>query len=218
MVSERKLTRVAKKHALKLADKIWGRSSPRSLVEAFAELQETACIKPEPADRRWYVLRCEPQQERSAAGHLIGRRFKTYLPEIPRWTTRGVRRKKVQVMVPMFPGYLFVRLGPVSDRGRWGEAASTPGIHSFMRLDDSYAIVSDNDMKRVLEVEQGERKPKEKARPYARGETIRIGEGPFTGFNAQIIRLEEQDRITVLLNLLGRATPVSLESSQIEKL
>lgn len=168
--------------------------------------------------RQWYVLLIEPQQEAKAAAHLIGRGVKQYLPTIPSWTTRGIKRTKVKVLRPMFPGYLFVRLDFANDGRALRHIRSTVGVTKFLQFDTDYAVVPEQAMQRIFAVEQDMLKPRPKVRAYAVGEKVRINEGPFSGINGDIVGLDDNDRVKVLLSLLGRATPVQLSESVIEKL
>lgn len=170
--------------------------------------------------RQWFVLTCEPNRETLAASHLIARRFKPYLPTESVLTTRGVRRAKVRVMRPMFRGYLFLRYGLWEGRN-WA-VESVPGVHRFLRLDDDYAIVPDVQMQTIFDTEQDlaeKAKRRTVAHDFKAGEEVRVAEGVFTGFTAKIESLDGDDRITILLGMLGRATRVqNLAPYELEKL
>ena len=102
----------------------------------------------------WYVLQILPAHERVAAGHLTGRRFGIFLPELEEErTTRGRRQR---VLLPMFPGYVFVFtwLGALNhDRIR-----SCPGVFDFLRrVNGEPAVVSDRLMNAVRAVENVKR-------------------------------------------------------------
>lgn len=168
--------------------------------------------------RQWFVLTCEPNREKVAASHLIARRFKVYLPEISTTATRGVRRAKMLVSRPMFRGYLFIRLGR-EDRWTWVETA--PGVLRFLRLEDDFAVISDQEMQRVYDVEQGEiriKKERKYLHEFEVNEPVRVAAGLFSGLNGRIETLDDEERITILLSMLGRATPVQLSSFDLEKL
>lgn len=180
---------------------------------------------------QWFVLLIYPQHEKIAAGTLIGRGFKVRHPEIDVARTRGHRRRVIQTSKPLFPGYLFIRFSflwparfdwltarPITPRNR---ITSAPGVQGFLKLGNDYAILSDEDMHRVERIEQGERELRNAPKyshHFTVGELVRVGAGPFTGLNAEIRSLDAETRITILLSLLGRATPVQLASSDLEKL
>jgi len=179
--------------------------------------------------RQWFVLTCEPNRERTAASHLIARDFKPYLPEISvasgvKWGRPAMhgylaRRKIKMEKRPMFRGYIFVQLRRGIDNFQW--AQSCPGVRGFLRLEEHYAVVSDRDMQRVVDVEFGvAESPKEQkyVHPFTVGESVRISNGVFSGFNADIVSLDDEERITLLLGMLGRAAKIQISSFDLEKL
>lgn len=171
--------------------------------------------------RQWFVLLTEPQMERKAAAHLIGRRFKTYLPEEAVWARRGVRRQKVEVRRPIFRGYLFIHLSFEADADRWNKVTTVPGIHRFMRLNDDFAIVPDHEMHKLFATEQILLQPAKIRGPasiFKAGEQVRATEGPFSGFAGEIERLDDEQRISVLMAMFGRVTRVHFQAEQLEKL
>jgi transcription termination/antitermination protein NusG len=172
--------------------------------------------------RRWHVLLIEPQRELTAAAYLTAHRFKVYLPQIKTWARRGLRRTKMEVERPMFPGYLFIRFDPDLDDGkrRW-RIDITPGVRGFMKLDGEHAIISDVDIRVVQMIEEEERsglRRPEIVHGYRLGEEVRVSEGVFSGFNGQVSRLDDEQRITLLLSLFGRAVRATLPVDDIEKL
>lgn len=170
-------------------------------------------------DRKWFVLQTEPNKEAQAAAHLIARRFKTYLPQESVYTTRGARRRKVPVLRPLFRGYVFVRLS-LAEPG-WGVATTVPGVHRFLKVEDDFAIVPDDLMQRVFDIAEVLSIPKKIRGPssiFQPGQLVRISEGPFTGINTTITALDDEERISVLLPLLGRLAKVHLAAQALEKL
>jgi transcriptional antiterminator NusG len=90
-----------------------------------------------------------------------------------------------------------------------------------MRLNDDYAIVPNHEMERLFAVEQVLLEPKKIFGPasiFFPGEQVRIADGPFSGLNAQIEKLDDEDRITILMSLLGRASRLHIPAEQLEKL
>lgn len=94
-------------------------------------------ITPEPA--RWHVLVTEPNREATAAGHLIGRGFGTYLPEYDQVAvTRGRKRVLHQ---KMFPGYLFVFVWAIERQ--WRRMAACTGVSRVLLQGERPAVVPD---------------------------------------------------------------------------
>ena len=105
-------------------------------------------IRPE-----WYVLQILPAHERVAAGHLIGRRFGIFAPELEE--QRTVRGRRTRVLLPMFPGYVFVFawLGPRN----YHRIRSCPGVFDFLCIAQSPAVIPDDAINAIRAVENKQR-------------------------------------------------------------
>lgn len=169
---------------------------------------------------QWYVLQTEPQRENSANGYLIGRRVRTYLPVVPQVTTRGIRRAKVTVHKPMFRGYLFVHLDLRVDQRACAACRSAPGVHRFVKFaaTDHFAIISDKDMRHILDEEEKASDPATYVSRFAVGERVRVSDGPFAGHNVEICELGDEERIKVLVSLLQREVLTEMDPLILEKL
>src|SRR5690606_10953916 len=128
--------------------------------------------------------------------------------------------KRVVSQRKMFPGYLLVR-AELDDKA-WTVIRNTPGVTGFVGQGAKPSPLPRRDVESFLQVKiEGDEAPK-RSKPrleYEMGETVRVKEGPFAEFNGEIIEInEDQLKVKVLLNLLGRETPVELEFSQVAKL
>jgi transcriptional antiterminator NusG len=213
--------------ALALANQEWG--PPQSLEGHLGGLIE----RPD-ADitvRQWFVLQCEPQRERTAAAHLIGRRFKVFLPTETKRQSRsvhtafGTRKIKVNVTKPIFPGYLFARLNFQADQARLKFIHNAPGIragiHSFLCVNERPAVIADQVMAAVEKCSEECSKPKKAEASFKVGQGVKVVDGPFASFEArvtQIMKLEPEERITALVDIFGRETPVEFDASQLRSL
>lgn len=158
----------------------------------------------------WIVVNTFPHQERRAVEHLDRQSFESYCPHVSR-QIRHARRVR-QVLRPLFPGYVFVRVAPQVQR--WRPILSTVGVRSLIRFGDELSFIEDGFVETLLarEVNGAIAKPET---PYAVGQEICIAGGPFDGLVAQIIELKERDRLVVLMNLLSRPLRVTLETHQV---
>ncbi|RLD17684.1 MAG: transcription termination/antitermination protein NusG, partial [Caldiserica bacterium] len=80
--------------------------------------------------------------------------------------------------------------------------------------------LSDEEVARIKELEEEGKKEKPKpAVEIEKGDTVRITEGPFTNFMGTVEELDkEKGKVKILVNILGRFTPVELQIYQVEKI
>ena len=175
----------------------------------IAGLKPTEC---EPTSRSWYLVYCKPRQEAVARENLERQGYKTYLPFM-----REVRRRKarrVAATTPMFPRYLFVHLSNTADN--WAPIRSTLGVASLIRFGQNAARVPDDliaalksredaDGVQILPVEQ-----------YKTGSRVRITQGSFAGYEGIFQASSGRDRVTVLLDILGRNARTVVDTDSIE--
>jgi transcriptional antiterminator NusG len=193
-------------------------------------LAEEAARRPiSPYDRpgRWYVVHTQSGYEKKVKQNLEARISSMNMEErihevvIPMEDVVEFKNgKKVVVQKKVFPGYLLVRCD--LDDDSWYVIRNTPGVTGFVGQGAKPSPLPRKDVESFLQVKvEGEEAPK-RSKPrleYEMGETVRVKEGPFAEFNGEIIEInEDQLKVKVLLNLLGRETPVELEFSQVAKL
>lgn len=185
--------------------------------------------------RMWFILTAEPNRERLATAHMIGRGFtgdadyqypqgrpKVYLPtevklrEYTVSTMFGPRRRTRTTIEPIFRGILFLRFNFEVDH-RWrARLASIPGIHNFRRFGAEYAILSDIDMDKIVGIEYDLNDPtntKFKQCPFLPGDRVRPKDGPLADETMEFLSLDPNGRISWLSSRIGR---VSLPTCDIE--
>ena len=192
-------------------------------------LEETVSRPISPYDRsgRWYVVHTQSGYEKKVKQNLEARIGSMNMEErihevvIPMEDVVEFKNgKKVVVQKKVFPGYLLVRCE--LDEDSWYVIRNTPGVTGFVGQGAKPSPLPRKDVESFLQVKiEGDEAPK-RSKPrleYEMGETVRVKEGPFAEFNGEIIEInEDQLKDKVLLNLLGRETPVELEFSQVAKL
>lgn len=90
---------------------------------------------------QWYIAITAPNSERSAAAHLVGRRFGVYLPEIEKRIPASRKRPARVERRSMFPGYLFLFVWDIEAHVR--RIRACPGIINLMYNGDNPAIIPD---------------------------------------------------------------------------
>ncbi|MDG6897448.1 transcription termination/antitermination protein NusG [Actinobacillus delphinicola] len=126
----------------------------------------------------------------------------------------GKRRKSER---KFFPGYVLVKM-EMNDY-TWQLVRSVPRVMGFIGgTPDKPAPISNREADLILNrLEQNADKPKPRTM-FQPGEDIRVTEGPFADFNGTVEEIDyEKGRLKVSVSIFGRATPVELEFSQVEK-
>jgi transcription antitermination factor NusG len=101
----------------------------------------------------WHIIETVPAHELIAAGHLIGRRFGVYLPETEQVEIH--RGRKVKMLRPLFPGYLFVFVWGLSRH--FGRILACPGVWRFLQTGEQPAVISDELIDAIRAIENRER-------------------------------------------------------------
>lgn len=151
----------------------------------------------------WYVVNTHVHQESRAAAQLRRQNFDAWVPTYMR-RRRHARREDV-VSAPLFPGYLFVHIEP--ELQAWSMINSTLGVKRLVCNGDRPAPLPAgfvDDLKITLQ--SGAFVLPEAQ--FGPGDEVRITEGPFGEFSGTILRLGPQERVSLMLNILGRDTEV----------
>ena len=158
----------------------------------------------------WAVVNTQPHREHIALENLQRQEFIPYCPLLKRRHRHA--RRVTDVLRPLFPGYLFVKINP--DQERWRPMLSTFGVRSVVRCGDKVSLLDDAFVQaiRARETDGVVSRPES---PYQIGQEVRVSGGAFDGLVATIVEMREPDRLTVLMQLLNRAVKVNLDQGQI---
>ncbi len=125
--------------------------------------------------------------------------------------------KKMTTERKFFPGYVLVQME--MDDDSWHLVKSTPKVTGFVGgTANKPAPISEKEVAALMQqMQEGADKPKHKI-TFEIGEVVRVVDGPFNDFNGAVEEVNyEKNKLRVSVTIFGRATPVELDFSQIEK-
>ncbi|MEI6735188.1 MAG: transcription termination/antitermination protein NusG [Comamonadaceae bacterium] len=192
-------------------------------VESPAAAQVLATAPANP-DLRWYVVHAYSGMEKAVERNII-----------ERINRAGMQDRFGRILVPMeevveikngqkktterkfFPGYVLVEM--VMDDDTWHLVKHTNKVTGFVGgAKTRPSPISEAEVKKIVsQMQEGTEKPRHKVE-FVVGEFVRVKDGPFTDFNGSVEDVNyEKSKVRVAVTIFGRATPVELEFSQIEK-
>jgi transcriptional antiterminator NusG len=173
---------------------------------------------------RWYVIHVYSGFEKKVAASIREQAEQKGLAEsfeeilVPTEEVVEVKRgAKVSSERKFFPGYVLIKMD--LDDTTWHLVKDTAKVTGFLGGRGARpSPISDNEAARIMhQVQEGIERPKPSV-TFEIGEQVRVCDGPFTSFNGLVEDVdEEKARIKVAVSIFGRATPVELEYSQVEK-
>ena len=125
--------------------------------------------------------------------------------------------QKKQIERKFFPGYMLVQMEMNDDT--WHLVRKTPNVMGFMGGTRNKPVpLSEDELNRITNrVEKTTEQPVFKT-VFESGETVRINDGPFNDFSGTVEEVDyEKNLIRVSVSIFGKATPVELNFSQVEK-
>lgn len=165
---------------------------------------------------RWYVVACKPNSAETAIRNLQNQNFGTFMP-LQETTKRKGKIFQRQIR-PLFPGYIFVQLNP--GQGPWRQVNSTRGVARLVRLGAEPSVVP-NSIVEALMVQCNEQSvlcqtSDTRSSQLPANSQAQVTNGPFSGFVATIASIEANDRINVLIQIMGQRTKVAIDASALQ--
>jgi len=162
--------------------------------------------------KSWYVVHTKPRQESVAEANLQRQGFETYLP----WIKRVARRRNRwgNIVEPLFPRYLFLHIDP--GQQTVAPVRSTLGVTTLVAFGNRIIPVPDGAID-ILRRSESAQKGLHSApqHGFAQGDAIVVKFGPFEGLEGTFHMSSGQERVAVLLDVLGKSTRVVLNRHDV---
>ena len=160
----------------------------------------------------WYLIHTKIRQEQCALQNLERQGFECFLPELQ---AEKLRRGTLAVVPePLFPRYLFIRLGTGLEAQSWAPIRSTTGVSRLVAFGTAPAKVGDELVDAIRSQHSGQDGLR---RQFELGQAVVITQGPFEGLEAVYQMSDGESRVMVLLNILSKGVKLALAPASIRK-
>ena len=153
--------------------------------------------------KNWYLIKTKPRQESVAIKNLENQEYSTYCPIVT------INNKSIV----LFPGYIFIHLD--KKRENWSPIRSTKGVLNFVRFGLNFAQVPDT----VIEfLKTNQLINKEKLinlNKFKSGEKVQIIDGVFKNCVAIFKSSKSEERVILLMNLLGQQQTINIKQESV---
>jgi len=153
--------------------------------------------------KEWFILQFKPNSHHQATKNLTRQGFEVFLP-LNDTTSRKLSRF-INTSKPLFPGYMFIRFDRAESK--WHKINNTYGVSRLITFNSILKSIPtsfvDSLMKRYDS--SGKLLPIQKLK---KGDQVKVLKGPFASFIATVEKYEADQRILILMDLMGRKTKI----------
>ena len=172
---------------------------------------------------KWYIVHAYSNFEKKVAEAIKAEAVQKDLEDkfeeilVPTEEVVEVRKgRKVSSERKYFPGYVLVKMDMTDEA--YHLVKNTPKVTGFLGSGKRPLPVPEREVKAIMgQMEEDAERPMPTV-SYEVGETVRVTDGHFQSFNGLVEEVDHENaKLKVAINIFGRATPVELEYSQVEK-
>jgi transcriptional antiterminator NusG len=172
---------------------------------------------------KWYIIQAHSNFEKRVMESLLSESEQKGLSHlfeeilVPTEQVIEIRRgRKVESERKYFPGYVLVKMDMTDEA--YHLVKNTPKVSGFLGSTSKPLPVSEAEVQRIVgKIAEAEDAPRSTI-IFEIGETVKVIDGHFQSFNGVVEGVDEaSERLKVAINIFGRATPVELEYTQVEK-
>ena len=153
--------------------------------------------------RNWYLIKTKSRQEHVAIKNLENQEYSTYCPTVT------IKNKHIV----LFPGYLFIYLD--KEKENWSPIRSTKGVVNFVRFGLNFAQVPDTIIKFLKANELINKEKFNNLNRLKSGDKIQITDGVFKNCVAIFKSSKPQERVVILMNILGQQQSITIKQESV---
>ena len=153
--------------------------------------------------RNWYLIKTKTRQENIAIQNLKNQEYSTYCATV----------KIDNKHVVLFPGYIFIHLD--NKKENWSPIRSTKGVVNFVRFGLNFAQVPDNVIEFLKANQLINQEKLENLNQFKSGDKVQITDGVLKNCVAIFKSFKSDDRVILLMNLLGQQQSITIKQESV---
>ena len=172
---------------------------------------------------KWYIIHTHSGFETKVIANIkeevkkkgLANHFTEFL--VPTQKTLEIKKgKKVEGEKKFYPGYILIKM--IMDDDAWHLVKKTSKVSGFLGASNKPLALREEEANRILnQIKEGVESVVSTI-SFEVGETVKVADGPFASFNGIVEEVDaDRSRLKVAVSIFGRATPVELEYTQVEK-
>ena len=160
--------------------------------------------------KEWFILQFKPNSHHLATKNLNRQGFETFLPLVD--ITKRKASRFTNTTQPLFPGYMFIRFDKAESE--WHKINSTYGVSRLITFNSILKSIPTIFVDHLMKRYDLSRKllPIQKLK---KGDQVTVLTGPFANFIATVEKCESEQRIWVLMDLMGRTAKIQTPSDNL---
>ena len=153
--------------------------------------------------KNWYLIKTKPRQESVAIKNLENQEYSTYCPTVT------INNKSIV----LFPGYLFIYLDKKKEN--WSPIRSTKGVVNFVRFGLNFALVPDTVIEFLKSNQLINKEKLKNLNKFKSGDKVLIKDGVFKNCVAIFKSSKSEERVILLMNLLGQQQAINIKKESV---
>lgn len=161
---------------------------------------------------KWYILYVRSRSEKKVMERMEKRNITAFLPMIK--TMRQWSDRKKQVLVPLFNGYLFVKINPE----QFTAVRMIEGVVNFVQQEKKHATISEEQISSIKRFIETGLHMETSSDHFEEGEKVKIKFGPLKDCEGELTEIKNEKQFIVRLEMINQVLIVNVPSSYLEKI